>query len=231
MRRSARLVVASALALAVAGPVDAKTYPWLGVRIRDLSEQEMEELANRHGVREGFGVYIVDVVEGAPAAKAGLERGDIVVAVNGRPMVETRLLQRVLGDASLDKDVRLTVLRAAGRRDIVVRLAAMPPQLAGERTAVDFGFVLREPETATQATPRTIERTPPHTSAIVAVIPRSAAERAGLVVGDIVVAVNGARVATGDAVREVLAEVDPGRPLRLTVRRGDAERSVTLEAR
>ena len=40
----------------------------------------MEEIATRHGIREGFGVYLVDIVAGAPAEKAGLRKGDIVVA-------------------------------------------------------------------------------------------------------------------------------------------------------
>ncbi len=220
-----------ALVIASTGMVEARAYPWLGVRIRDLSEQEMEDLASRHGVREGFGVYIVDVVQGAPAATAGLKQGDIVVAVDGRPIVETRLLQRVLGSAPVDNDVRLTVLRTEGRREIVVRLTLMPSQLAGERTAVDFGFVLRERETAAQAVGRTIDRTPSEIAAIVAVIPRSPAERAGLAVGDVVTAVNDQTVATADAAREVLAKVDPARPLRLTVRRGAGERSVTIESR
>ena len=43
--------------------VDARPYSWLGVRIRDLSESEMEDLARRHGIREGFGAYITDVIE------------------------------------------------------------------------------------------------------------------------------------------------------------------------
>lgn len=227
---SGRRLLAGVLVVVAAwtSMVEARTYPWLGVRIRDLSEQEMEELASRHGVREGFGVYIVDVVQGAPAAKAGLKQGDIVVAVNGRPMVETRLLQRVLAAASVENDVRLTVLRTEGRRDIVVRLTLMPPQLAGERTAVDFGFVLREPETATQAVGRTIDRTPSTVASIVAVIPRSSAERAGLVVGDVVIAVEGRSVTTADAARAALADVDATRPLRLMILRAGQERSLTL---
>src|SRR5439155_13074299 len=46
-----------ALALLLAGGVvEARPWSWLGVRIRDLAEQEMEELAAKHGIREGFGV-------------------------------------------------------------------------------------------------------------------------------------------------------------------------------
>src|SRR2546426_9761197 len=86
----------SMLLVSVATAADVRQWSWLGVRIRDLSEQEMEEIAARHGIREGFGVVIVEVIEGAPAARAGLKNGDIVVAFGKRPVTETRLLQRLV---------------------------------------------------------------------------------------------------------------------------------------
>jgi serine protease Do len=219
-----RAILAAALVLSCLGPVAARPYPWLGVRIRDLSEQEMEEVASRHGIREGFGVVLVDIVEGAPAEKAGLKKGDIVVAVNGRPIVETRLLQRLLASQALDRDVKLTVLRSEGRRDVSVRLALMPPAMAGERTAAELGFVLREPGAAT---PR---GTPPGdgSPAVVAVIKGTPAEKAGLVVGDVILEVNGRGVLGGVAAREALADSEPATPVRLTVRRAGEERTLTL---
>jgi len=95
-RAGAALALASwvlVLALATASAADVRQWSWLGVRIRDLSEQEMEEIAARHGIREGFGVVIVEVIEGAPASSAGLKSGDIVVAFGKRPVTETRMLQ------------------------------------------------------------------------------------------------------------------------------------------
>src|SRR3989454_6739890 len=53
----------SMLLVSVATAADVRQWSWLGVRIRDLSEQEMEEIAARHGIREGFGVVIVEVIE------------------------------------------------------------------------------------------------------------------------------------------------------------------------
>jgi len=218
-----RVLLAGALLLTVVGTAAARPYAWLGVRIRDLSEQEMEELAKRHGVREGFGVYIVDTVEGAPAQRSGIKKGDIVVAVNGRPIVETRLLQKLVSAAGLEKEVRLTVLRPEGRSEVALRLGVMPTAMVGERVAADFGFVMREIEA-----PPAEAATPGGSSAIIAVMRGSAAERAGLTVGDVIVEVNGQDVGTGVAAREALADVDSARPLRLTFRRAGASRSVTL---
>src|SRR5919201_4528235 len=122
-----------ALALLGAPIAEARSWSWLGVRIRDLSEQEMEEIAARHGIREGFGVMIVEVMADTPAARAGMKSGDIVVAFGERPVVETRLLQRLIASAPVDRESSLTVLRAEGRRALKVRLTSMPPTVAGER--------------------------------------------------------------------------------------------------
>ena len=60
------------------------------------------------------------------------------------------------------------------------------------------------------------------------VVRRSAAERAGLEVSDVVLEVNEQAVATRESLREVMADVSLEAPLRLTIRRGGSRLSVTL---
>jgi S1-C subfamily serine protease len=185
----------------------------------------MESVSARHGVREGFGVVIVEVLEDTPAARAGVRNGDIVVAFNGRPVTETRLLQRLIAAAGAERDVRLTVLRPEGRRPVAVRLTTMPRTMAGDRVAVEYGFALRDvevPREARGALP------PADIPAVAAVIPRSAAARAGLEVGDTIAEINERAVPTREAAREALADLDPDRPLRLVVVRGEQRLSFTL---
>jgi len=216
-----------------ASAADARSWSWLGVRIRDLSEQEVEEISARHGIREGFGVVIVEVIADTPAARAGIKSGDIVVAFGERPVVETRLLQRLIAAAPADREASLTVLRAEGRRALKVQLTSMPPAVAGERVAAEFGFTLREPVPAESGAPRPardLELLRSGTAVpIVGVVTKgSSAEKAGLEVGDVIVAVADRPIATGDAVREALAEREPDRPLPLTIHRGDRRLSLTL---
>jgi serine protease Do len=230
-----RALAMTAIALAIAGPsADARSWSWLGVRIRDLSEQEVEEISARHGIREGFGVVIVEVIADTPAARAGMKSGDVVVAFGERPVVETRLLQRLIAAAPVDREASLTVLRAEGRRALNVRLTTMPPAVAGERVAAEFGFSLREPSPpAEPGSPRPtrafeLSVSPSALPTVGAVSKGSAAEKAGLEVGDVIVAVAERPIVTVDAAREALAEREPDRPLPLTVRRGDRRLSLTL---
>ena len=226
MKRAAG-IVALGLLLAV-GVADARPWSWLGVRIRDLSEQEMDELATKHGIREGFGVVIVDVMEGTPAARAGLKSGDIVVALDDRPVTETRQLQRLIARGAVERDARLTVLRAEGRRALNVRLVQMPRAVAGERVAAEYGFILREPD---GPQPELGARRPSGAGAaapvVSLVVKDSAAARAGLEVGDVILQVQETSVVTRDAAREALADLTPEQSLRLTVRRD--ERRLPLE--
>jgi serine protease Do len=229
---TARRVLALALALVVvagvAGVVDARAWGWLGVRIRDLSEQEMEEIASRHGIREGFGVVIVEVIDETPAARAGIRTGDIVVAFGPRPVVDSRMLQRLIAAAPLDRDTELTVLRPEGRRRLEIRVAAMPRPIVGERIAAEFGFVLRGADSPVPTGRRELSAP----TLTVGVVGRgSPAEHAGLEVGDVVLTVNDRAVVSGEAAREALADASLEEPLRLTVRRGDEHVSVTLTPR
>jgi S1-C subfamily serine protease len=204
----------------------APRWGWLGVRIRDLSEQEMEEISKRFGLREGFGAVIVEVIKETPAAGAGLRAGDVVVAIRERPVVDTRSLQRAVAAARVGETVKLTVLRQEeGRRPMQIQIGAMPDAVAAERVAAEYGFLVRDPE----GQPELGGARPPAVPSVAAVLPRSRAERAGLQVGDVLTEVNGHPVITLEAVREALLAAGPDGPLPLVVRRDQDRVMVTLE--
>ena len=217
-RRFLQAAVLLVLALSTSA-VEAAQWAWLGVRIRDLSEQEMDEISARHGMREGFGVFIVDVMEGTPAQTAGMKSGDLVVAFGERPVTDTRILQRLIAASAPGKDVQLTVLRPDGRRRVDVRLAPMPRSVVGERIGAEFGFVVRDPEPGASSA-----------LSVSVVVPKSSADRGGLQVGDVILQVNELAVATRDALREGLADAGLEAPLRLTVRRDGSRVSLVLKA-
>jgi serine protease Do len=224
-----RTLVSLALLLAaLAPPADAATrWGWLGVRIRDLSEQEMEDISKRFGMREGFGAVIVEVIKETPAAAAGLRNGDLVVAFRDRPVVDTRSLQRAIASTAVGETVRLTVLRPEeGRRPVQVQVGAMPDAMAADRVAAEYGFFVRDPE----AQPELGGARPSAVPSVAAVLPRSRAERAGMQVGDVLTEVNGRPVVTLDAVREALLAAGPDGPLPLIFRRDQEQIAVTLDA-
>jgi serine protease Do len=203
---------------------EAAGWGWMGVRIRDLSEQEMEDISLRHGIREGYGALIVQVLPDTPAARSGLRTGDLVVTFKDGPVVDTRSLQRLVAGTPMEEEVWLTVLRGnEGRHRLRIRLASMPPEVVAERVAAEFGFQIREVSADAEVGARLVS---PPTVAIV--LKGSRAEQGGLKIGDLIVEINGRPVLSRQAVREALVEATLDQPLRLAVKREGERVALTL---
>jgi serine protease Do len=226
MTRALAAVMALGLLLGVVAPEAATRWGWLGVRIRDLSEQEMNEISRKHGIREGYGALIVDVMKETPADAAGLRNGDLVVAFKDRPVVDTRALQRYIASTSIGEVVTLTVLRPdAGRRPVEVRIGPMPEEVAADRVSAEYGFLLREPEAPAGAQHAPRPARPPTVSVV---MPGGRAEAAGLRVGDVLVEIDGKPVGSEESVREALLGLSERGPLSLVVRRDRQRLSFVL---
>lgn len=227
MRRALALALLVTMLIGPGVGQGAVRWGWLGVRIRDLSEQEMNEISQKHGLREGFGALIVEVMKDTPAEAAGLKSGDLVVAFKGRPVVDTRALQRSVASSAVGETVALTVLtRDTGRRPVEVRIGPMPEAVAADRVAARYGFLLREPEPQPELGGVRPPALPPTVGAVLA---KSRAEAAGLRAGDVVVEVDGKPVGSLDAMREALLGVAEHGSLSLVVSRDRARLSFVLE--
>lgn len=222
---SRRYALTLLLVAAFLGDAEGAVWGWLGVRIRDLTEQEMDAISSRHGIQEGFGALIVEVLPETPAARGGLQKGDLVVAFRGRPVVDTRALQRLVAATPVGEGVVLTVLREEeGRSSVTIRVGRMPREVVAERVAAEFGFAVREPSEGPGGVPTRLGAAP-----IVAVVLKgSSADRAGLRVGDVILELDGRPVTSRQAVSDTLAEASLEQPLALTVARGEERVRLTL---
>jgi len=105
----------------------------LGITIADVDAEDAEVF----GLPEISGVLVVDFPPGSPAQRSGLERGDVIVAVNGRKVDRVGTLQRVVAQHEPGEVVAVEVIRygAALRFDVRLtqaEIAAPPtPQVSG----------------------------------------------------------------------------------------------------
>ncbi len=224
-----RALAGLGLLLILAGGADgAIQWGWLGVRIRDLSEQEMDEISQKYGLREGFGAIILEVIKETPAEASGLRTGDLIVAFSDRPVTDTRTLQRYVASAGVGQTVRLTVLRRdEGRRPVSIRIGLMPDSVAAERVAAEYGFLMRDPESQLESA----NGRPAGPPAVAAVLARSRAEKAGLHIGDVLLELGGQPVGTLEAARGALLAAGPDGPLGLLVNRDGDRVRMLLEKR
>ncbi len=80
---------------------------YLGVFPQTLSEQQAETL----GVSPAQGVYLMQVVPNSPADKAGLQRGDVIVSVNGQPVVNVEHFRDLLRKQTPGQAMTLGIVR------------------------------------------------------------------------------------------------------------------------
>jgi serine protease Do len=91
---------------------------WLGVAIQPLDR----ELADAMGIDQAHGVLVADVTAGGPAKKAGLQRGDVILSIDGREVRSTGELRNVVAANPSGKNVTVTVMRNKKKKDIDVEL-------------------------------------------------------------------------------------------------------------
>jgi serine protease Do len=99
---------------------------WLGVSIQDLNA----DLAEALGLSETRGVLIAHVQKDTPAAKAGLERGDVVLKVNGERIDSAGKLRSSIAAAGAGAEIELSLLRDGKPRTMKVTLGELPGEPA-----------------------------------------------------------------------------------------------------
>jgi serine protease Do len=95
------------------------TRGWLGVSIQDLSS----ELAEYYRITEKKGVLVTEVFKGDPADQGGIQAGDVIVAIDGKPVSTSRELSATIANLPVGHAVKLSVVRKEERKTIEVKLA------------------------------------------------------------------------------------------------------------
>ncbi|MEQ8556722.1 MAG: Do family serine endopeptidase [Henriciella sp.] len=95
---------------------------WLGVTIQDVTR----DMAEAQGLKEAKGAIIADVNDESPARKAGLQRGDVILSVNGRDATDATSVTRMVGGLMAGSKNKFTVLRDGERQEINVTVGERP---------------------------------------------------------------------------------------------------------
>ena len=94
-------------------------------------------IADSLGLKKAEGAMVDEPQAGSPAAKAGIQSGDVITAVNGTPVKDARDLARTIGMMAPDCAVKLDILRQGEARVVTVTLAQMP-NVIGSRNQSDY---------------------------------------------------------------------------------------------
>ncbi|NLF29770.1 MAG: PDZ domain-containing protein [Planctomycetes bacterium] len=177
------------------------------------------------------GVRVVAMLDDAPAAQAGMQVGDVIVALNGEPIADSQDFRYAIGQMAPGTEVTLTVQRDGQRQDLAVTLGQQPENLEEafgmgrrqeaparpERVRV-WGLSLRDltPELARRFGFDASTRGP-----VITEVPGGGGGGLALRPGLLIVAVNQTEVATAQDVVEALEKADPKRGAVLGLRDGE----------
>jgi serine protease Do len=195
---------------------------WLGVVIQEVTA----DLADSFGLDRPRGALVSQVQEDSPAARGGLRASDVILSFNGKPVENSGDLPRMVGMAKPGANITLQVWRRGKAQDLVVVLGELPgeEQAAGksDKTYSRGGLALSE-LTADQRRELGIDH-----GLLVEEVAGDAA-RAGIRVGDVILAVNNGKVATVEAFRKAIATVSKGKSAAILVRRGEGSLYIPLK--
>ena len=194
---------------------------WLGVGIQDLNE----ELADYYGLDRTTGALVTQVFPGDPAETAGIQTGDVVVAVDGKAVDSGRALSRAVAGVGPGKKMRLTLIRDGKKKTVEVVTArrdddAESEAMNGPSTGENGSWGL----TLSPMTPQGARRfgyDPKEDGALVTdVAPDSAADRAGIRPGDLIKEIDRRAVDSPKKAKKMLKGAEKDDAVQILVKRG-----------
>jgi serine protease Do len=195
------------------------TRGYLGVVIQNVTPA----LAKAFDVPQVSGVLVSDVEKNGPGAQAGLERGDIILAVDGQPVDNVNNLRLRIAQTMPGTTVHLKILRSGQEREVAVKLGELPEKASQAAPGQPGAGSLMQGvqvQTLTADIAQQLGISPATKGVVVtSVDPGSAAAAAGLQRGDVIEQVN--RQPVGSAREYERAVNQAGKqPVVLLVNRG-----------
>jgi serine protease Do len=188
------------------------------------------EIAESLGLKKAAGAMVAESQSGSPAAKAGIESGDVITAVNGTQVKDARELARTIGMTAPDSSIKLDIVRNGEPKSITVTLAQVPNELQASARR-DSAKPSGVPHLGLQLAPAgEVSGAGEKGVVVTAVEPDGPAAEQGFQAGNVILEVGGKPVASVGDVRNALSEAKSQgkRQVLMRVKMGDATRFVAL---
>ena len=183
----------------------AVTRSWLGVQVQPVTAGIAESL----GMKKAEGALVDEAQADTPAAKAGIEPGDVITAVNGTAIKDSRALAREISGLAPDSSAKLDILRKGEAKTITLTLAKMPDQLKKQAKADEQqGQTERGvPHLGLSVAPASeVAGAGSNGVVVTGIDPNGPAAQHGVQSGDVILDVGGKSVSSVDNLRQALSQ-------------------------
>jgi serine protease Do len=183
------------------------TRAWLGVQVQPVTAGIAESL----GMKNASGALVDEAQVDTPAVKAGIQAGDVITAVNGNAIKDSRTLAREISGMAPGSSAKLDILRKGEAKSITVTLATMPNQPEKQAKAGDNGTMQGTPRLGLSVAPANEVAGAGNKGVVItAVDPEGPAAERGLKSGDVILDVGGKSVGNAAELRSALSEAKSG---------------------
>jgi serine protease Do len=205
---------------------------WIGVQIQPVTQ----DIADSLGLKKAEGALVAEPQANGPAAKAGIESGDVITAVNGETFKDARELARTIGGIAPGTAVKLNVMHKGQDKLVNLTLGTLPNQLEAKADTGndDKGGASRGTDVPklglTVAPANSVAGAGKEGVVVTEVDPKSAAAERGFKEGDVILEVAGKTVASANDVRDAItaAKSDNKNVVLMRVKSGGQSRFVAV---
>jgi serine protease Do len=200
---------------------------WLGIMIQDLTP----ELAKSFNIKETRGVLVANVSADSPAAKAGIQQGDVITSFNGNAVKSSRELSQMAASTAPNSRVKIDIIRNGTPKTIELTVGTMAEEgqaAVSQTEKTEWGMTVQ------QLTPQLAQRLGFDANAkgvvVSAVQPGSPADAANLRAGDLIIEANRHKIEDLQDYQQAVKGVKPGNNLLLLVQRDSGSFFVVLQS-
>jgi serine protease Do len=204
------------------------TRGWMGVQVQPVTQ----DIADSMGLKQAGGALVDEPQPNSPAAKAGIEAGDVIVALNGQAVKDSRDLARKISETAPGTAVKLDLMRNGAQKTVELSVAKMPQmqqqanagQSSGERSA-------GVPHLGLQLAPAgEVDGAGDQGVVVMSLDPDGPAAEHGLKTGDVILSIGGNTVSSLRDVRGALsnAKSHGKKNVLMRVKSADATRYVAM---
>lgn len=201
---------------------------WLGVTIQPLTP----ELAKQFNLKEEKGALVGDVIEGSPAEKAGLQRGDVIIEYEGKRIDEPYQLKNMVANTAPGHEVKLKIIRENRTETNKVAIGELPAEL--QKTAKgEYNNLLRG-VTVQNLTPEiynNLNLPKKLKGVVVSDIREDSPAAMVLIQGDVIQEIKRQRITNITDYENVVSQINPEEDILLLVFRGGSPLFITLSAK
>jgi serine protease Do len=201
---------------------------WLGVSVQPLTP----ELAKQFNLVDEKGVLVGDVVEGGPAEKAGLQRGDVITEYEGKKIEEPYQIRNMVASTSPGSEVELKIIRDNRKETKKVIISELPEEMKkpsrGEYDNLLKGVTVQD---LTEEIYRMLNLPKKLKGVIITNIDEESPAVMILMEGDVIQEINRMRITNMRDYENIVSRIEPGKDILLLIYRGGSSLFISLSSK